>query len=281
MNRWRTANGPFYGGQPCHGATQASTSCNSFSCPVDCAWEAWGTWGECSASCGEGNQQPKQTMTRDANAPVMGGNSCPGQNTAWRYCNNFACPVDCFWGQWEEWTECPVSCGGDAGHVHVRHRPFDPEVAHGGVPCLGAQQLKQPCNQAENVPCPVDCIWSNWREWGECSHSCGNQGVMYRDRVPSLNASHGGLECPGRSTDRTACNVHNCPVNCEWAEWDEWRLCSRSCGGGVRQAVRQILRHARFGGVKCEGSDINNGTCGEQACPETPVERHWLFSLFW
>ncbi|CAA96596.2 Zinc metalloproteinase nas-36 [Caenorhabditis elegans] len=51
-----------------------------------------------------------------------------------------------------------------------------------------------------------------------------------------------------------------------WADWGEWSMCSRTCGGcGIRSRVRSCRSK------KCEGRRQEFGTCNLKACP---VDKH-------
>ena len=51
----------------------------------------------------------------------------------------------------------------------------------------------------------------------------------------------------------------------EWSPWDSWEICSRSCGGGIRERSRRCMR-----GTDCPGNnDKELQTCNNQLCPST------------
>ena len=56
-------------------------------------------------------------------------------------------------------------------------------------------------------------------------------------------------------------------VDCTWTPYGDWTDCSRTCGGGVRHATREILQVPDHGGKTCEGSALKTETCNEQNCP--------------
>lgn len=49
--------------------------------------------------------------------------------------------------------------------------PFPPCDANTADSCVGFR------------PCPVDCVWSGWSSWSDCSAACGQNGVQYRTRT--------------------------------------------------------------------------------------------------
>ena len=44
-------------------------------------------------------------------------------------------------------------------------RFVDTAPAYGGVACEEGRNKKIDCNMH---PCPIDCVWSDWTEWGSC-----------------------------------------------------------------------------------------------------------------
>ena len=60
--------------------------CSSSS--VDCSWDMWGTWSSCTVTCGGGSQTSKRT---EAQQVQNGGQSCTGESTRQRNCNEEGC----------------------------------------------------------------------------------------------------------------------------------------------------------------------------------------------
>lgn len=256
IDRFRSRSGPFHGGLPCWGKSREELSCNRFNCPVDCTLNQWASWSSCTLSCGAG----KKRRSRTKNNELYGGKECSSALNEETSCNTFECPIDCYWKEWEDWTECPVSCG--EGSRKERRRLQDPEANYGGVTCIGIGKISQPCN---DVPCPQDCVWGHWNDWEACSHTCGLDGMMQSQRHKLFYVAHGGAECNGSSKRETQCNVRDCPVDCVWEEWQPWSNCSVPCGGGNTSTSRGRT-HARFGGEECNGSDIMTEICNTEAC---------------
>lgn len=105
--------------------------------------------------------------------------SCNGTLQAVRSCNLQGCakscmPVDCVWGDWEEWSKCGETCGG----VRTRNRRVDMINSCGGLACLpNDAQTYESCPNCEEDY----CVWNDWSDVGQCSAKCG-QGRLLRER---------------------------------------------------------------------------------------------------
>ena len=56
-------------------------------------------------------------------------------------------------------------------------------------------------------------------------------------------------------------------MDCEWDIWSAWSSCTASCGGGIMFRQR-IIKQSQCGcGLPCEGQDIEQISCGTDACP--------------
>ena len=56
-------------------------------------------------------------------------------------------------------------------------------------------------------------------------------------------------------------------VDCKWAAWNEWTLCSVTCGAGTRSQKRAQEQQSAFGGKHCEGQTIKTEECTITECP--------------
>ena len=105
----------------------------SQNCTVDCEMHEWGSWSNCSETCGGG----KQTRTRSVKTqPKNGGSSCPATSES-RSCNTHGCRVDCA-GDWKESKEGGQYCDKGAQQVKQKWKKVftvtrQPE--HGGTAC--------------------------------------------------------------------------------------------------------------------------------------------------
>ncbi|KAJ8307033.1 hypothetical protein KUTeg_015117 [Tegillarca granosa] len=76
------------------------------------------------------------------------------------------------------------------------------------------------------IPCPVDCVMSDWSEWTKCPSECG-AGVQQRFRHIQRLPSAGGRRCP--SLDGTSKDVQTrlCHPECTDYLWNvyDWSMC--------------------------------------------------------
>merc|ERR1719331_2370914 len=93
------------------------------------------------------------------------------------------------------------------------HNPYG--RPDGALSCVGTSRA-----------CYKECA-SVWAAWGACSATCG-AGMRTRVRtVTEVPAGTGGKQCDdlvvGTKTQETAaCNVKECPVDCQLSQWTAW-----------------------------------------------------------
>ena len=56
----------------------------------------------------------------------------------------------------------------------------------------------------------VDCEWSDWETWTDCSRSCGVGNRTIHRRISQV-ALNDGLDCAGNDTLTESCNSNPCP----------------------------------------------------------------------
>ena len=91
QDRERECNNPApqYGGDNCTGESSETRACPDLPlCPVDCKWNEWSNWTECSLSCANGTQ----TRSRTFEPALHGGKECEGPEVESVMCNTQACP---------------------------------------------------------------------------------------------------------------------------------------------------------------------------------------------
>ncbi|CAD7936456.1 unnamed protein product [Amoebophrya sp. A120] len=280
MKRTRTVlNEARFGGKLCDlTSLEEVAACGTDPCDVveDCVWGDWSYWSACSQSCGGG--QKSRARNIDV-APRNGGLHCEAKTMSETTgCNEQSCSEvqDCVIGEWTEWDACSCSCNG----IQQRTRHIDEFPLNGGKVCQGALKEIQSCNTGHVCdpppgPAPIDCLLEEWSDWSVCTAKCGG-GVTKRHRKIATFPDFGGKGCDGELEQVEMCNEHLCaedipphdvPINCDWAEWDEWGPCSASCGHGQRNRHREIKTMPNKVGKPCEeGAMFEVEHCEGQHC---------------
>mmetsp|Transcript_47229 Transcript_47229/g.101089 ORF Transcript_47229/g.101089 Transcript_47229/m.101089 type:complete len:520 (-) Transcript_47229:182-1741(-) len=57
------------------------------------------------------------------------------------------------------------------------------------------------------------------------------------------------------------------PINCEFGQWGDWSVCSRTCGTGWNRRERGIHTYPQGQGANCDGYTFEYGACETTACP--------------
>ena len=231
-------------GKPCEGEYEEYASCGNELCEPNkpsCQLGSWGEWSVCSAPC-NGHMNRSRMIVQYA----AGGHACSGPLKEISPCNEHAdvCknddPVDCELSEFTEWTECSVSCDGGQRY---RSRDIARAASHNGKSCSGHLRETQSCN---SIPChtPVDCRWSDWRQWTDCTVACGGgQRMRHRDIVQ--DAQFGGASCPLQTSIQTQpCSTQACgtPEFCKWGDWGTWGECTAACRSGAKSRSRKMIK---------------------------------------
>eukprot|EP00397_Hematodinium_sp_SG-2012_P001943 GEMP01001948.1.p1 GENE.GEMP01001948.1~~GEMP01001948.1.p1 ORF type:complete len:1138 (+),score=201.54 GEMP01001948.1:209-3622(+) len=247
-----------YGGNGCHDFLKEVRGCGEKHCggSEDCLWNNWSTYSACSATCGGGMKQRDRSIKQ---APRNGGKLCdPMVKTEIAACNTQLCAgqcVDAQWGLWGHWSTCSVSCG-------VAYRSRSRTVSVQGNYCgKGLDGKFQDYEKCSEISCaestkPIDCQFSDWTDWNDCSCSC--DGVKDRTRRVNRYASNGGSPCAGSMKMVSHCNVGACEIkeneDCQLSEWSEWDACTVTCNGGMQAQRRTVLAPQKGGGRPCDDS---------------------------
>ncbi|KAL3883529.1 hypothetical protein ACJMK2_029785 [Sinanodonta woodiana] len=268
QNRHRACNNPVpsNGGRSCVGSDMESQTCSLSACPVDGQWGIWSEWSKCPVTCG-GNSQNRHRACNNP-VPSNGGRSCVGTNMESQTCSLSACPVDGHWGSWSEWSQCPVTCGGNSQN---RHRACNnPAPSNGGRSCVGSDMESQTCSLSA---CPVDGHWSSWSKWSMCPVTCGGNSQNRHRACNNPAPSNGGRPCVGSDMESQNCSLSACPVDGHWGSWSEWSQCPVTCGGNSHTRHRTCNNPTpSHGGRSCEGSHMESQNCSLIACP---VDGKW------
>ena len=140
---------------------------------------------------------------------------------------------------------------------------------------------------------PTIPYYTEWNQWSECRTKgyfdapCGTAtpsywGCRWENGCRKLRSrfcfSKDPSKCPPSTsklnervlTESEVCDASACASpGPGWTEWGAWLVCSRTCGGGVRQRVRECVSDD---GVECEGPAIEKDAtpCNVEACYRGP-----------
>lgn len=262
---------PQAGGTPCPKDLKVTRSCNSQSCDgEDCMVSEWSVWGDCSSSCGAGQHSRSRHIIRLRSIHGLGcalelgmTQSCEGPLDCGK--------LDCFWGDWSEWSGCTCSCDGGQ-KTRTRHVAQAP--AGGGLPCQESDKEQiAPCmtQKCSETNCR-DGQWGDWSDWSGCSVSCGG-GVTFRRRRVEVMANHCGEEPVGKNSEVGYCHVGvpcSRPIDCELSQWQAWSACSGTCDG-LQHRARVVKVYGRGTGEWCKGGLRETAPCNPaqgEALPE-------------
>ncbi|CAC5368784.1 HMCN [Mytilus coruscus] len=131
------------------------------------------------------------------------------------------------------------------------------------------------------VTLPVNGHFEEWREWDDCSVTCGG-GQRFRYRICNHPPpSDGGSNCSGATKQSDTCSNNKCPVNGHFEEWRE-DDCSVTCGGGQRFRHRICNNPPPSGGgSNCSGDTQQPDTCSNNTCPVSQLEMDTLELMEW
>uniref|UniRef100_A0A8W8ILJ9 IgGFc-binding protein N-terminal domain-containing protein n=1 Tax=Magallana gigas TaxID=29159 RepID=A0A8W8ILJ9_MAGGI len=223
--------------------------------PIDGQWASWASYGACSVTCQPTLSRVSGTKTRTRScsnpAPAYDGKQCVGSG-----------------GSWGSYGACSVTC---ASGTKSRSRSCNnPAPAGGGSNCVGSSTSSATCTLSA---CPIDGNWASWGSYSACSVTCGG-GKQGRTRTCSNPApQYGGLACSGFSSSSQSCNIHNCPIDGNWASWGSYGACSVTCGGGRQSRTRTCTNPApQYLGANCVGSTSSSQSCNTHNCP---IDGNW------
>ncbi|XP_077160383.1 SCO-spondin-like isoform X2 [Paroedura picta] len=266
---------------------------------VNCTWNPWSPWNECSRTCGAGQQRRLRTY----NPPSQGGHWCQDilvANRERRFCNLQACKVDGAWSKWSPWSWCDRSCGG--GRSARTRTCTSPPPKNGGRPCSGEKYHVRVCNPQ---PCEESC--PPGMHWTDCANKCPRhcwdlqEGIACQDG----EACEPGCRCPGGtleqdstcvSPDHCECtdtqghswapgSIHdngcsNCsctqgrllctndtclPGVCAWSLWSSWSPCSATCGSSQHTRFRTATSGSWDS--ECLKEQLQTRHCAPGPCP--------------
>ena len=212
-------------------ATETDPLCTKTNCLVDCSWNNWSPWSDCSANTGKKIRKIDMTIK-----PLFNGKECPEPITE-------DCQVDCSWNNWGDWSNCNANTGKKIRKIDMIIAPLnngtkcpEPETEDCQVDCSGNWTPWTKCNantgkktrifdkirgtncpETETEDCQVDCI-GVWGLWGDCNANTGKKTRIF-DKIQ-------GTSCPEPETE-------DCQVDCS-GSWGKWSECNANTGKKTR-----------------------------------------------
>ncbi|XP_066920815.1 SCO-spondin-like isoform X2 [Clytia hemisphaerica] len=255
---------PAHGGKQCQGASEEEAECKVRECPVDGGFSEWSSYGVCSKSCGDGQQERTRSCTNPS--PAHGGKECNGPVLNSRKCNLRPCPINGGFTQWSKFDECSELCGG--GDQERTRSCTNPAPKFGGKDCVGPETQERACNTQK---CKVDGGYGPWSKYGECSKTCG-QGTHTRTRT----CVETRRDCSGPAKQTKVCKVRECPVNGGLSSWSPFTACSKTCGDGTQSRTRACTNPPpAHGGKACSGNLKDSRKCKVKECPVNGGYSNW------
>jgi len=250
-------------GRPCDQSDGfQSEDCNTQPCAKGCKWSDWTEWASCTKTCGRGTKKKTREI---ADPGTLDGAKCQGPATESEDCNQKACPKDCQMADWQQWGACSSSCGNG---TQIRRRSILVKEEANGQPCAGGLQEDTTCGAPD---CPIDCSWEDWTEWSACSVTCSSSGSTseYAQSIRKIAVSplFGGRPCTGEDNRTKRCGEVACPSDCVWHDWEPWKACTKTCGGGISERIRTVAKEAKHGGATCPGAVVDVKPCAVTPCP--------------
>jgi len=143
-------NPPIGGGRQCEGALKETGDCSKPpTAPLDCAYQMWTVWSDCSTTCGDGHYSRSR---RTLHVAAHGGLPCEGAIEEMAKCNRGDCmsltAIDCRVGPWYEWSAC-------TGGQSFTSRNIISQASGGGQACNNNLKMVKSCSLK------VDCQFQN------------------------------------------------------------------------------------------------------------------------
>ncbi|CAL8297260.1 unnamed protein product [Lota lota] len=249
-------------------------------CPSDCKLSEWSNWSRCSKSCGSGVKVRSKWLREK---PYNGGRPCPKLDhvNQVKRCvcaprqvyEVVPCLSDCGQYVWlaEPWSVWKVSnvdlkenCGEgvqtrkvrcmlntiDGPSDQVEDYLCDPEEMS-----LGARDSR--------LPCPEDCVLSDWGRWSSCPLPCSGNRTRERSARPLRRPGQDRV-CPeARETEACRYNSNCFHYSYNITDWSTCQLSERAvCGVGVKTRMLDCVRS--------DGKSVDL-----KLCKELGLERKW------
>ncbi|XP_030638046.1 thrombospondin, type I, domain containing 7Ab [Chanos chanos] len=241
-------------------------------CPSDCKLSEWSNWSRCSKSCGSGVKVRSKWLREK---PYNGGRPCPKLdhiNQAQVY-EVVPCVSDCSQYVWvaEPWSAWKVSsvdlkenCGVGVQTRKVRCMLNTVDGPTDAVEDYLCDPEDMPLGARESrLPCPEDCVLSDWSPWTPCTLPCTGRGdrerTAYAIRLPA-----GGKDCPNSMQTEPCLLNRNCfHYSYNITDWSTCQLSANAvCGYGFKTRMLDCVRS--------DGKSVDL-----KFCEELRLEKKW------
>nr|XP_020855680.1 thrombospondin type-1 domain-containing protein 7A isoform X4 [Phascolarctos cinereus] len=245
-------------------------------CPSDCKLSEWSNWSRCSKSCGSGVKVRSKWLREK---PYNGGRPCPKLdhvNQAQVY-EVVPCHSDCSQYIWvsEPWSVCKVTvvdmkenCGEGVQTRKVRCMQNTADGPFETVEDYLCDPEEMPLGSREcKLPCPEDCVTSEWGPWSRCSLPC-NQSTFRERLADPLRQADEGKPCHD-ITEKEPCVLNR---NCFYYDYNvtDWSTCQLSekavCGNGIKTRMLDCVRS--------DGKSVDL-----KYCEELSLEKTWQMNM--
>lgn len=200
----------------------------------------WSPWSSCSVTCGEG----QITRIRHCNAPVpqLGGKDCEGNGRETQACHADPCP-----GEYNipELNRCVSITAAFMIDIEISSSLAESPRATFCVFWAGLLLLK---STQYVFRFPI-CLWDLL-----------NGGVhMLQPQLTNLT---------GNVKFHIRLSLCVFLVDGGWGPWSPWATCSVTCGGGVKNRMRECNSpEPQYGGRTCIGKASDSDSCNKKVCP--------------
>ncbi|XP_078408605.1 thrombospondin type-1 domain-containing protein 7B [Cetorhinus maximus] len=247
----------------------------SLPCPSDCKLSDWSNWSACSKSCGSGIQIRSKWLREKS---YNGGRPCLKLDVKNQVYDRIPCYSDCSQYSWiaEPWSVCRINnreslhnCGEGVQTRKVRCVNNTADGPGGNVDDALCDYDEMPVGARQcSLPCPNDCVMSDWGHWSICPKECNILNIRVRTRYP-LRPAADGKTCPAAS------EVEPCTLNknCFYYQYNltEWSSCQLSenavCGQGLKFRLLDC--------VQSDGKSVDI-----KFCEKMELESPWHLSVY-
>uniref|UniRef100_A0A665WDE7 Thrombospondin type-1 domain-containing protein 7A n=1 Tax=Echeneis naucrates TaxID=173247 RepID=A0A665WDE7_ECHNA len=217
-------------------------------CPSDCKLSEWSNWSRCSKSCGSGVKVRSKWLREK---PYNGGRPCPKLDHVNQVYEVVPCLSDCVQYVWvaEPWSVWKVSnvdlkdnCGEgvqtrkvrcmlntvDGPSEQVEEYLCDPEEMPPGA-------------RNSRLPCPEDCVLSDWEAWSPCP--CNANNTRERKAYPLRQPGKEKKCPPTKETEPCKLNSNCYHYSFNITDWSTCQLSDRAvCGNGIKTRMLDCVR---------------------------------------